>query len=149
MSAKWRDFSIKMSSNWIFNVTFVYQFLICDHLKKNACQYIYFKNSLYISQSDDMSAKWRHYDTFMSVFLFENITFLFQFFIYDILKETACKYLTFNFFLYIKGFWRIFWRHWRNWRNHLWMPKSKSIDYPYAWELSLGYLLSPKNLFFS
>ena len=67
------------------------------------------------------------------------------FFICDILKETACKYLTFNLFLYIKGFWRIFWRHWRNWQNHLWMPKSKSIDYPYTWELSLGYLLSPKN----
>ena len=30
---------------------FVYQFLICDHLKKNACQYLYFKISLYISQS--------------------------------------------------------------------------------------------------
>ena len=95
-----------------------------------------------------MSAKWRHYDTFMSVFLFENITFLFQFFIYDILKETACKYLTFNFFLYIKGFWRIFWRHWRNWRNRLFMPNSKSIDYLSGWELSLGYLLIPKFLFF-
>ena len=50
-TAKWRNFSIKMSSNWFFNVTFVYQFLICDHLKKIACQYDYFKISLYISQS--------------------------------------------------------------------------------------------------
>ena len=51
MSAKWLNFCIKMSSNWFFNFTFVYQFLICDHLKKNACQYLYFKISLYRSQS--------------------------------------------------------------------------------------------------
>ena len=61
MSAKWSHFCIKMSSYWFFNVTFVYHFSIFDHLKKTACQNLYFKISLYISQNADMSAKWRHF----------------------------------------------------------------------------------------
>ena len=77
MSAKWRHLGIIMSSNWFYDVTVVFQFWICDFLKKNACQYLYFKMLLYISQNADMSGKWRNFGIMMSVFRFLIITFTF------------------------------------------------------------------------
>ena len=67
----------KMTLNCFFIVTFVFQFLICCFLK-NACQYLYFKMLLYISQNADMSGKWRNYGNMMSVFLFVIFTLLFK-----------------------------------------------------------------------
>ena len=53
MSAKWCHFGIKMSSDWFFNVTYVYQIWICDNLKRNACKYFILNVTIY-------KPKWQH-----------------------------------------------------------------------------------------
>ena len=114
MSAKWRHLGIIISLNWFYDVTFVFQFWICDFKKKNACKYLYFKYLLYISQNADMSAKWRHLGIIMSSNWFYDVTVVFQFWICDFLKKNACQYLYFKMLLYISqnadmsGKWRNF-----------------------------------------
>ena len=96
MSEKWRHFGIIMTSYWFIIVTFIFQFIICDSLKETACQYLYFKILLYISQNADMSGKLRYFDIMMTSYWSIIVTFVFKFLICDFLKETAFQYLYFK-----------------------------------------------------
>ena len=82
---KWRNFSIKMSPDWLF-------IQIRDHLKRNACQHLYFKISLYISPNADMLAKWRNFCINMSSNWFSMLHFYISFKFVTI-KKKACHYL--------------------------------------------------------
>ena len=115
MSEKWRHFGAMMSSNWFVHVTFVFQFLIRELKKNNACQYLYFKMLLNISQSTDMSSDWllsKHlYFTFKFITLKEKLyanTFILKYY-YLYAKMPTCRQnavveLIFYCYIYISVF---------------------------------------------
>ena len=98
---KWRDFDTEMSPNWFFINTFIFQFLIFWHLKKNCLRISLFWNITMYRQKyrnvGKMTSFW-HHDVIELFFL------LLHFFsVFDLLlfKKNACQYLYFKMLLYI------------------------------------------------
>ena len=101
MSGKLRHFGIKVMSYWFIIFAFVFQLLIFCFLKETACQNFHLKILLYVGQYTDMSEKCRFFGIEMTSYQFIIVTFVFQFLIFDPLKETAYQNLHLKISLYI------------------------------------------------
>ena len=87
---KLRHFDVIFMSDDSNFVTFLFYFLISELMQKTACEYLYFKFSLYYNNNPTLTSfptKWRHFDV---VFMSDDsnfVTFLFYFLISELMQK--------------------------------------------------------------